>query len=89
MSGEEVPLKLAWFKKPRLYVLAGLVGLVLCALLVYIAEYKLAAPNESTLLYRQSQWVFSALILSILSIAALGWGVWGIVQERRAKQLGK
>ena len=82
-------MRLAWFKKPRLYILVGLVGLVICALLVYIAEYRLDAPDESTLLYRQSQWVFGALILSILSIAALGWGVWGIVQERRAKQLGK
>jgi len=82
-------MKLAWFKKPTLYILAGLVGLALCALFLYIAQYTLEAPDPSTLSYRQSQWFFGALLWFILAVAALARGVWGIIRERRARQLDK
>jgi hypothetical protein len=82
-------MKLPGFKKPVHTILAGLVGLLLCALLVYVIEYALEAPNAPTLFYQQFVWTGGALLLFVLSLITLFRGISWAIQERRAERFDR
>lgn len=79
-------MKRRWFNRPRHFIVAGLIGLALCAVLLYIIEHGLTAPNPATLYYRQSIVLFAALILFGLSVLSLARGIWWGIAEGRAGQ---
>lgn len=73
------------FKTPKGYLLTGLAGFGLTALLVYLAEMQISAPNPSTLVYRQSQ-VFFAMLVFLVSAAFFLAGAWGAVRRRFSRK---
>lgn len=58
-------------KQPRSYILAGLGGIFLGALLLYFLEYFLQGPNEATLLNWQMRFAIPVYVLLILSLGAI------------------
>lgn len=74
------------FKTPKGYLLTGLAGFGLTALLVYLAEMQISAPNPSTLVYRQSQVFFIAMLVFLVSAAFFLAGAWGAVRRRFSRK---
>ena len=62
-------------KKSKHFFLLGLFFLILCIFLVLYLELWLTAPNNSTLIYRQSILLPVAVVLLVASIAAFIQGV--------------
>jgi hypothetical protein len=63
-------MKLPSLKKSKHFFLLGLSFLILCIFLVLYLELWLTAPNNSTLIYRQSILLPVAVVLLAASIAA-------------------
>ena len=81
-------MKTRSFHKPVYQIAAGIVGLLVCVLL-YVIAYRIEAPNESTLIYRQSWMTLSMVILALVSITVLIRGIWLGIQLRRTRDLEK
>lgn len=79
-------MRKSWFSAPKHYIYAGLAGLLVCAGLLYVIENLMTAPNDSTLIYWQSQVSFVVLIVFILSIVSLVGGIWGALQRKFSRQ---
>lgn len=62
-------------KKPEPYILGGLGGIILGALLLYALEYFLTAPNQGTLFHRQQFVAFFVYALLVISFLAILRGV--------------
>ncbi|MCS6995244.1 MAG: hypothetical protein N2117_12200 [Anaerolineales bacterium] len=58
---------MAWFRTPKEYLLTGLAGFLVSAVLFYLAETLSSAPNPATLIYRQSQIFFAGMVLFLVS----------------------
>jgi len=63
--------KLPLSQKPICFLLIGLSGLILCALLLLYIEFGMQAPNEATLFYRQFNALPGVVVLFIASIVFL------------------
>jgi len=79
-------MKKTLFSAPRHYIIAGLVGFLVCSGLLYVIENLMTAPNDETLFYRQSIVFFVVLVVFILSAISLVGGVWGTLQRKFSKQ---
>jgi hypothetical protein len=75
-------MKRSLFKAPRDYILAGSLGFLVCVALFFVIENLLAAPNEATLFYYQSQWFLGVLIIFTLSAVAVIRGIWWAAQNK-------
>ncbi|PWH15113.1 MAG: hypothetical protein DDG60_06680 [Anaerolineae bacterium] len=75
-----------WCNYPWGYLLTGVVGFVFGALLLYVMENLLSAPNPSTLYYRQMQLLFVALVICVISVILFAGGLWGLVSRRLSKR---
>ncbi|MBK7896402.1 MAG: hypothetical protein WAS33_12045 [Candidatus Promineifilaceae bacterium] len=58
-------------KKPRPYILGGLGGIILGALLLYALEHFLTAPDQVNLFYRQQFAAFFVYVLLVISFLAI------------------
>ncbi len=75
-------MKTTWYKTPMGQIRLGVLGFILSTVLALIAEFWVAAPDASTLYYRQSQVLGAALVVFIISFSIFGVGLWYFFKAR-------